>query len=388
MNKTQTVLNVNNKNITIIGTAHVSKLSAIEVKETIDELHPDTICIELDKQRYESINHPKKWEDTDIIDVIKQKKTGYLLANLILASYQKKMASKMDSTSGGEMMQAIKSSKELDIHLEMIDRDVQTTFTRIYRKHSFFQKISLFTSLIGSIFDDEEITDEDIEKLKQGDALDAAINDVQKSFPVVAEVLIDERNKILAQNIRKAPGDNIVAIVGAAHVPGILEYINEDIDIDELNTVPPKSTFSKVIGWAIPIALILMILSMFRQSPTQGFDQLINWCLWNGSLSAIGTLIAGGSIFAILTAFIAAPITSLNPLLAAGWFAGIVEAYVKKPKVKDLSTLSEAGNSLKSLYKNRFTHILIVVILANLFSTIGTFIGGFDVVVNFISTLF
>ena len=379
------ILHINDKEIYILGTAHVSKISKEEVLKTIDENAFDTICIELDQRRYNSLNNPKKWEETNIIDVIKKKQTGFLLANLILSSYQKRVASKINSQSGIEMITAIKEAKEKNIHLELIDRDIQTTFSRIYQKHNLWQKAKLIVSLISAIFDDEEINDKDIEALKQEDILDMALKDIEKAFPIVSEVLIDERNKILAQNIKKAPGKKILAIVGAAHIPGILKYINEDIDITEINNKVIKPKSSKIKGWIIPALIISMIAITCFKNFDQAKTQMLVWLIVNGGLSALGALIAFAHPLSVITAFIAAPITSLNPLLAAGWFAGIMEAYLRKPKVSDLQNIDEAANSLKGLYQNRFTHVLIVVILANIGSSIGTFIAGLDIFKSFIS---
>lgn len=379
------ILHINDKEIYILGTAHVSKISKEEVLKTIDENAFDTICIELDQRRYNSLNNPKKWEETNIIDVIKKKQTGFLLANLILSSYQKRVATKINSQSGIEMITAIKEAKEKNIHLELIDRDIQTTFSRIYQKHNLWQKAKLIVSLISAIFDDEEINDKDIEALKQEDILDMALKDVEKAFPIVSEVLIDERNKILAQNIKKAPGKKILAIVGAAHIPGILKYINEDIDITEINNKVIKPKSSKIKGWIIPALIISMIAITCFKNFDQAKNQMLVWLIVNGGLSALGALIAFAHPLSVITAFIAAPITSLNPLLAAGWFAGIMEAYLRKPKVSDLQNIDEAANSLKGLYQNRFTHVLIVVILANVGSSIGTFIAGLDIFKSFIS---
>ena len=379
------ILHINDKEIYILGTAHVSKISKEEVLKTIDENAFDTICIELDQRRYNSLNNPKKWEETNIIDVIKKKQTGFLLANLILSSYQKRVASKINSQSGIEMITAIKEAKEKNIHLELIDRDIQTTFSRIYQKHNLWQKAKLIVSLISAIFDDEEINDKDIEALKQEDILDMALKDIEKAFPIVSEVLIDERNKILAQNIKKAPGKKILAIVGAAHIPGILKYINEDIDITEINNKVIKPKSSKIKGWIIPALIISMIAITCFKNFDQAKNKMLVWLIVNGGLSALGALIAFAHPLSVITAFIAAPITSLNPLLAAGWFAGIMEAYLRKPKVSDLQNIDEAANSLKGLYQNRFTHVLIVVILANIGSSIGTFIAGLDIFKSFIS---
>ena len=378
MEKQWTTLQTGGKEITLIGTAHVSKVSAQQVKEALEEIHPDSICVELDEDRYQSLMHPGQWEQTDIVQVIKQKKTGFLLANIILSSYQKKIAKKMDISAGAEMMQGIQSAKELNAELVLADRRIQTTFSRIWRKHSFWQKCKLLTSILFSLFDDEDITEADLEQLKQSDMLESALKEVGDSFPVVADVLIHERDQYLATKIAKAKGPKVVAVLGAAHVPGVSALIESGklADLNELDSLPPKSIWGKVIGWGIPIAIIALVCATFLSSHSAGWEQIQSWILWNGTLSALGTLLAGGH-----------PL-SLNPLLAAGWFAGLVEASVRKPKVKDFENLTEDVNSVKGMWKNRVTRILLVVILANVFSSLGTFIGGTDIIKTFLETVF
>lgn len=387
MEKELTQVQINEKEITIIGTAHVSRYSAEEVEEIIHQIQPDCVCIELDDQRFQSLKNPKKFNDMDIVQVIKDKKVGTLLVNIILSSYQKRTADKLKATAGQEMMTGIKCAEELGCELKMIDRNIQTTFQRIWRSHSFLQKCKLITSLILSVFDDEEVTEEEIENLKQSDMLEAALKEVTKEFPVVAKVLIHERDQVLAHNMKTAPGRKIVAVVGAAHVPGILKSIHEEVDADELCSLPEKTLFSKISGWIIPVAIVSLIGYTLLQSTQMGLQQIKSWFLWNGTLSALGTLLCASHPLTVLTALIAAPFTSLNPLLAAGWFAGLAEAFLRKPKVSDFSSLTEDVSTLKGFYKNRVTHILLVVIMANLFSTLGTIISGLDIVQTFLSAL-
>lgn len=385
---TPVTLQFEDKEIIFVGTAHVSKASAEEVKECIERYHPDCVCIELDEDRYETLLHPNQWKNTDLVQVIRSNRAGYLLANIILSSYQRKMASKMEVSTGQEMLQGIESAKEIHAELALVDRKIQTTFTRIWRKHSFWQKCKLIVLLISAIFDDEEISEEDLEELKQSETLEAALSEVSKKFPVIADVLVHERDQVLAYKIKNAPGNKIVAILGAAHIPGVTKEIYQKQDIDELESVPPLSTFDKLKKWIIPILLIVLVISTFSLDSEVGFAQIKSWILWNGSLSALGTLLVKGHILSVLTAFIMAPITSLNPLLAARWFAGLMEAWIRKPKVADFEDISQDVTSLKGFFKNKVTHILLIVIAANLFSTLGTVISGLDIVKSFLNTFF
>ncbi|MGI6608398.1 MAG: TraB/GumN family protein [Erysipelotrichaceae bacterium] len=368
------------KNITLIPTAHVSKESVELTKETIDAVRPDSICIELDKDRYNSLIDPVSYRNTDISKIIKEKKVFMMLVNVILSNFQKKIAEQLGSKSGQEMLIGIEKAKELNANLILADRNVSITFKRIWANLNFADKFKLVTLLLASVLEEEEVTEEDLKSLQQKDMLTAALDEVSKQFPNITEVLVDERDKYLAYKIKNAPGKNIVAILGAAHTINIPKYIFMDYDISQYDIIPEKKKAGKIAGWIIPIIIVTLILTSFKLDTSIGFQQLKGWILINGSLSALGVLFCRGHILSMLTAFIAAPVTSLNPLLAAGWFAGLVEARILKPTVADFDTLSSDLNSFKGFVSNKVTRILLVVLLANLGSTIGTFVSGLSIV--------
>lgn len=375
-----TRIQLNGKEFILIGTAHVSKQSAEQVKEVIEAERPDSVCVELDEQRYESIRNKNKWKDMDIFKVIKERKATLLLMNLAISSFQKRMAKQFGIEAGQEMIQGIESAKEVGADLVLADRNIQITFARIWNNVGFWGKAQLLSQVFFSIFNKEEITEEELEKMKNQDTINAILKEFTESFPKLKTPLIDERDQYLAQKIKEAPGEKVVAVLGAAHVPGIMEEIHKEHDLKRLNERPPKSKVPKIIGWSIPVLILAIIAYTFYANPSAGWQQAISWILWNGSLSAIGTAIAFGHPLAIVTAFIAAPITSLNPLLAAGWFAGAAQAYMRRPNVSDFEKLSEDVFSLKGFWHNKVTRILLVVVLANLGSSIGTFVGGADVI--------
>ncbi|WP_102349129.1 TraB/GumN family protein [Bacillus sp. Marseille-P3661] len=375
-----TRIELDGKEYILVGTAHVSKQSAELVKEVIESEKPDSVCIELDEQRYKSIQEGNKWKDMDIFKVIKEKKATLLLMNLAISSFQNRMAKQFGIKAGQEMIQGIESAKEVGAELVLADRNIQITFARIWNGVGFLGKGKLLTQILFSIVSNESISEEDLEKLKSQDMLDAMLNEFTESFPRLKTPLIDERDQYLAQKIREAPGEKIVAVLGAAHVPGIKEEIKKDHDLKLLNQVPPKSNVPKIIGWSIPVLILAIIAYTFYANPSAGMQQTLSWVLWNGALSAIGTAIALGHPLAVLTAFIAAPITSLNPLLAAGWFAGFVQAYIRRPSVRDFENLSEDVFSVKGFWNNKVTRILLIVVLANVGSSLGTFIAGADII--------
>ena len=385
MNESIVKIDYKDKEIYLVKTAHVSKNSVLDVDECVNEVKPDSICIELDTDRYNKLTDPKKWRETDIVKVIKEKQVGFLLVNVILSSFQKRMAKSMDSNTGAEMLEAIKLAKENNINLVMADRSVKTTFSRIWHKLDFKEKFHLLSSSIDSIFDDEEISEEDIAKLKEADALEAALLEIGQEFPTIKKVLVDERDQYLCEKIRTAPGKKVVAVIGAAHANGIKRNIDTPISCEELDKIEKKTfTLGNILKWAIPVAIICIVGYSIYSNRNVGIEQIKSWVLWHGILSSFGVLLALGHPLSMLTAFVTSPITPLCPLLAPGWFAGIVEATIRKPKVKDFEDLAADTATLKGFWKNRVTKILFVVLFANLFSSLATFISGLDIVRSFI----
>lgn len=378
-----TKIQLENKTITLIGTAHVSHLSAQEVLENLSNGSYDAIAIELDEERYKGLNQDKAWENTDIIQLIKQKKTGLLMAQLVLASYQKRIAKANSIQVGQEMMTAIDYAKTHEIRLLKIDRSVTVTFQRIWRALNFFDKMSMLTQLITSVFTNEEISEADLEKLKEQDILQAALSEISTKFPKVAEALIFERDRIMAYKLRHASGQNIVAIVGAAHVSGIISHLdNPHLEISDLMIVPPTKSSSKILSYIFPLSIVALIVITMIMTPNMALNTVIKFIVFNGSLAALGTLLAFGHPVSILTAFIAAPIGILSPVLATGWFAGLAEAYMRKPKVNDFMNLQEDAMHLKGWWKNRVLRILLVVMMANIFASFGSIMTSIDLFKN------
>lgn len=377
-----TRLEYQGKEIILIATAHVSQESVELVKEVIAEEQPDSVCVELDEERYQNIQNPKAWENTDIVKVIKAKKIGFLIANLLLSSYQKKMAKKLNTTVGGEMLQGIESAKEIGADLVLADRNIQTTFLRIWRKLSLWEKAKLVISLFSSFDEDSEISNQDLQELLQEDMLEAVIAGLREEFPQIGEILIHERDQYLASKIKNAPGQKIVAVLGGAHVPGVKEEIYQTQDLENISVVPPKSGFSKIAGWIIPAVITGLIAYAFILNAQTGLQQLSSWVVWTGALAALFTTLSLGHPLSILTSFVTAPLTTLHPMLACGWFAGLVEATIKKPTVQDVQNIQTDIFSLKGIFTNRFLKTIVIVIMANIGASIGTLIAGTDLVKN------
>lgn len=369
-------LEFDGKKFFLVGTAHVSEESARLVADVIDREKPDTVCVELCASRYQAIRQKDQWQNMDIIKVIREKKSFLLLSNLLLASLQKKIAKKLNTRPGQEMIQAIESAEAVGAAVHLADRDIRITLARTWRLMRFRDKIKLLTELIFSIGQVEEISAADVEKMKQQDVLETILADVGKSLPIVKSILIDERDRYLAYKIRQAPGQKIVAVVGAGHVPGIKRCWDTEIDIAPLEKLPPKSRLFGFLKWAVPLGIVALIITgFFIGGSKTGKDMVVWWLLANGILAGIGALAALAHPLTIVSSILAAPLTSLNPMVAAGWVSGLVEAFSRRPRVIDFENLQEDIHSLRGFWKNKVTRVLLVVVFTNLGSSIGTFVA-------------
>ncbi len=369
-------ISLNGKKYILIGTAHISKDSVDEVAEVIQEVRPDSVCVELCASRYESIRKPDHWKNMDIVKVVKEGKAPMLMMNLILSAFQKKMGDKLGVKPGAEMLKAIEVAEESGSNIVLADRDVTITFKRAWGNLSFWEKMKLIGQIFASVFESPDISEEEVESLKEGDMLTEAIDMMAKELPGIKSVLIDERDQFQAAKILEAEGETIVAVVGAGHVPGIAHHIENPGEISDLETVPPPGKIGKILKWVIPLGILGVIAYGFFNMDTEvSLEMIKRWVLANGILSAAGALLAGGHILTILVAFVAAPITSLNPTIAAGWVSGLTEAWIRKPRVEDFENLPRDITTLRGFRKNEITRILLVVVFSNLGSSIGTFIG-------------
>lgn len=392
MSQTQKTLEVNGRKITLVGTAHVSKESIEEVTDTIRQLMPDSVAIELDEKRADSIQNSEKYSQLDIIKVLKRHEGFLLLANLILASFQRRMGLNVGVKPGDEMLAAIKTAEELNIPSVMVDRPIQITLKRAWAKNSFWGKCKLFALLVSSAFSKEEIDASEIENLKNSSEMDSMMDELAKEMPVIKEVLIDERDSYLAAKIWAAEGNNVVAVLGAGHLPGVEKHLKqlaekqEVIDVDKISKIPPKSIAGKLVAWIIPAIIIALIVAGFIYGGAKAGTQILTtWFLWNGIPAALLSIAALAHPITIIVAFVAAPFTSLCPFIGIGFCTAIVQAIVCKPKVSDMETLQDDVSSVKSFYKNRILRILLVFILSSVGSSLGTFIGGSNIIAKLIS---
>ena len=395
MSQTEKRLNLNGREIILLGTAHISQESIDQVTESIKKEIPDCVAIELDEQRYASMKNPEAWRNLDIVKVLKSGQGFVLMANLVLSSFQRRMGQDVGVKPGEEMKAAITVAEQLQIPSVMVDRPIQMTLKRAWGKNSFWGKCKLLAVLISSAFEKSEISAEEIENLKNKSEMDSMMNEMAEYLPTVKTVLIDERDKYLACHIWEAkandvPAKKIVAVLGAGHLPGVVRHLEalargeESSDTTEISQLPPSSIGSKIAGFAFPFAIIALIIAGFFTGGIQAsLEMLLQWIVWNGSLAALGSLIAGGHILTILAGFISAPIATLNPLVGVGMFTGIVQAWVRKPKVHDMEFLIDDASKFSGYYKNRILRVLLVFFL----SSIGGVIGNIIAVPSLIATI-
>lgn len=375
------------KKITLIGTAHVSMQSINEVCEAIAELSPDCVAIELDEKRCAALLEPEKYRSLDIIAVLKRKEGFLLLANLMLASFQRRMGSPLGVKPGDEMLAALQAAKAQNIPTVLADRPIASTLRRAWAKNSFFGKIKLLSALLASCFDNETVSSEQIENLKNKNEMDSMMAELSEYLPAVKEVLINERDFYLAAKIWNASGKNIVAVIGAGHKKGVLEHLQkmsrgeESTDTSAIENPPKKNGFSKIAGYIIPAFIVALIITGFVAGGMQAGKKMIgSWVLWNAAFAALGAAIALGHPLAILASALAAPLTSLTPVVGVGIVSGIVQALAKKPTVADMENIQKDAGQFSKWYKNRVLRVLLVFFFSSLGSSVGTFVGGANII--------
>lgn len=368
---------VDGKRIYLVGTAHVSRESVRDVRETIEIVKPDAVCVELCEGRYQAIVRREAWKKMDIFKIIKEKKALFLLIQLIMTAFYRRIGEKLGVEPGAEMLEGIRQAEKNGADLVLADRDIQITLKRVWGHLNCWNKLKMMAQLLGSLLAGGDIDAALIEEMKKHDQLENILKIFADSFPEVKKRLLDERDVYLSQKIKQAPGSTVVAVVGAAHVPGIRHHIREDVPLEPLTETPPKSRIMPVLKWVIPALIVgLLVLGFFKGGREHSVESIYIWILINGTLSAMGAAAALAHPLTVLASFIAAPITSLNPMIAAGWVAGMVQAWVKKPTVMDLEDLPQSISTVKGFWRNPVSRILLVVVLANAGSALGTFIAG------------
>ncbi|MCE9573751.1 MAG: TraB/GumN family protein [Deltaproteobacteria bacterium] len=378
-----TVLEAGGTTYYIVGTAHVSARSTEEVREVIELVQPDVVCVELDKGRHDALTRDSAFRDLDIFKVIREGKTLYLLGHLALSSYQRKMGAALGVKPGAEMLAAIDAAKAQNARVELVDRDINITLKRTWASVGLWKRSMMLSSLVMGFSDDdkgkgEAVTAETIEQLKEPKALSEMLAELSRALPEVKRPLIDERDQYLMSGVEAAGADarKVVAVVGAAHVPGMQTWFGKPVDRKALDLPPNPGLGWTLLKWLVPALIIgLFVWGSFRFDTAKLGHMALAWIAPTSGLAALLTLLAGGRLLTVGTALIMAPICALHPLLGTAMFTGVVEAWLRKPTVRDCERLATDVESIKGFWRNPVTRILIVATASGLGTALGMWIG-------------
>ncbi|MGH7789367.1 MAG: TraB/GumN family protein [Candidatus Binatia bacterium] len=362
----------------LVGTAHISQESADLVRTVIAAERPDCVCIELDERRHQALAQGSRFESLDLKTIIRNRQLAPLVMNLVLASYQRQLGGALGVTPGSELLAAAQTASELGIRVVLVDRDVRTTLRRAWAALSLWRKSELIAVVLGSMLEAPELSEEDLRNLRQQDVLSRLMGELGTAFPALKTVLIDERDAYLAERLRNAPGPRIVAVVGAGHVAGMRQALEQhrSADLAALDTVPEPSPLWKLAGWSIPAAIILsMALIGWRDGAAAVGDSAVFWILATGVPALIGATIALAHPLTILASFASAPLTTLSPLVGVGYVAAFVQAYVSPPLVREIRTVIDDVRIPIRWWQNRVLRICLVFLLTTIGASLGTLFG-------------
>ena len=368
----------------LVGTAHVSQRSVDEVRAVIAHLQPDVVCVELDQARHDALTKDSAFRELDVFKVVREGRTLYLLAHLALSSYQRRIGASLGIKPGAELLAAVHAAREQSIPVELIDRDINITLKRTWRNLGLWKRSTLLSSLfVGWETDDEgdktePITEQTIEQLKETKALSEMLHELGRAVPEIKAPLIDERDQYLASKLADAGAGRrkVVAVVGAAHVPGMTAQLGQPIDRAALERIPPASLLWRAIKWLFPILFLVAVIWGWQRSETTSLtEMMLAWILPTSIGAGALTLLAGGSILSVLSALIVAPIAAIHPLLGTGMVVGVVEAWRRKPSVADCERLPEDIQSLKGFWRNPVTRILLIAVASGIGTAVGFWVG-------------
>lgn len=374
--------------VTLLGTAHVSRASAEQVRRLIEGGDYDAVAVELCRGRYNALVDPKSLAQMDLFSVIRQGRAYMVVANLALSAYQQRLADQFGIEPGAEQRMAIRLARERDLPVLLIDREIGVTLKRIAGGMSWWKRYSLFVGLLAAMLSRDDVTEEEVERLKDGDVLETAFAEFALDRRDLYVPLIEERDRYMAAKLRqeaeRTGARRVLAVVGVGHLKGIERHLIEEgsdpaAALRSLEQVPESRRWRGVVPWTILILVLGGFVYGFIQSPALGWDLIGSWILITGGLCALGTLIAGGHPLTVLSGFLAAPLTTLHPAIGAGMVTGLVELTLRKPTVRDFSRLREDVGTLRGWWRNRVARVFVVFLLSSLGAATGTYVGGFHI---------
>ncbi|WP_129139239.1 TraB/GumN family protein [Modicisalibacter coralii] len=380
------VVEVGDTRYTLLGTAHVSRASADEVRELIASGDFDAVAIELCPSRHQSLTQPNAMGDQDLFQVFRQGKAGMVMASLALGAFQQRVAEQSGIEPGAEMREAVKACRRADLPLQLIDRDIGVTLKRVYARVPWWQRAGLIGGLLGSLLSRQKVSSEEIERLKQGDVLESTFAEFAEQSEALYTPLIRERDRYMALRLAEENTPpryrNVLVVIGAGHLKGLAEHLSQPLpeapgeERATLEATRPRARWWKVIPWLITALVLAGFALGFSRDTQLGWQLIGEWFLINGVLSALGSAIALAHPLTVAATFVAAPLTSLNPTIGAGFVAAGVELALRKPKVRDFSRLRHDVSSVKGWWRNRVSRTLLVFLLATIGSAAGTWIAG------------
>jgi pheromone shutdown-related protein TraB len=379
------VVQLGDREVILVGTAHISAESVALVREVIERERPDCVCVELDERRFDALSQTNRWEGLDLREVIKNRQLATLLLNFLLSSYQKRLGGQLGVMPGSELLEATRVAQEHGIDIQLSDRDVRITLRRAWSSLSFWDKNKLLATVFTAAFDAPEMSEEELRRIRQKDVLSELMGELGRAMPTLKRVLIDERDGYLAQKIREAPGKKIVAVVGAGHVAGMKQALLTDqrVDMDAITAIPSVPFVWKAVGWGIPLAIVASIAFIgLTKGASAASDNALFWVLANGIPAAIGTALALAHPLTVLAAFVAAPFTSLSPLIGVAHITAFVQAYLQPPRVHEFTSVSDDIGSLTNWWRSRLLRVLLVFILSSIGGMIGVWIGSVEIASN------
>ncbi len=381
-------LKENGRTVILVGTAHVSRHSVELVRQVIENEHPDHVCIELDEKRFQALADEQRWQKLDLKSVIKNRQLSTLMVSIMMASYQKRLGDNLGVSPGAELLAAASAAESQSIPICLCDRDIRITLRRAWKSTSLFRKFYLLSSLIAGLFDSEDIDSKKLEELKNQDVLTELMAEMGDSLPEMKRVLIDERDIYMAEQIKQTPGERIVAVVGAGHVGGIKRNLQKtrQAPLDELLKIPPVSKIWKTLGWLIPVIIIASIgLVGFLKGYETAGGNIVYWILANGIPASIGSALALAHPLTIIGAFAAAPVTSLTPVIGAGYVTAFIQVMTRPPVVREFETVGVDMTSITGWWRNKLLRVFLVFILTGIGSAIGTYVGGYEIIKTLLS---
>lgn len=374
-----TRLDLPDREIHVVGTAHVSRASVAEVEAVIDAIHPDTVCVELDELRYRSLVDAEYWRALDVEAIVREGRVGAVLASVVLASVQKRVGDKLGIRPGAEMLAAARRAEAIGANLVLADRSIQVTFQRTWHNLGALNRLKLLAFLVMAPLStiEEDIDADAVERLKEEGSMNDMMAEFAKAMPQVKEPLIDERNQYLMSMVREAPGPKVVAVVGAAHVGGMIADFDRPIDRQALLEIPQPLVLQRALRWTLPaLGLGLVAAALLRQDPPDLAALALAWCAPTAAVGLLATAAAGGRPLTVLLAALASPVSCLVPALPLEAATGRLEARLRRPRPEDGQRLLEDFASLRGIYRNRAARVLLVALLSRVGTAVGAVVGA------------